>query len=349
MTVSPAALAPLYSSSIGDLPSFSQLLNSSDLNLSEAITPFPITTVGAGTLVAAGLSAGSIVRTGPVAAYTDTLDTVANILAAEGGWILNGGFQCIFKNATQYQQTIAASTGITLPATVIIGPWQVGIYSFVYGGTLAAPTITVYHLSTGSIADSSVTTAPQISSLTTVSSTVLTAAAIAGGIVLRGGSQSNTSFNDTTDTAANIIAANPALVGKVGATCLFYYQNTTNATATLIGGTGVNSAGTIDTVSGNCSALYQILVTGAATLTMTLVAKSNVPTAPCGTVVSNGASAVVVADTRITANSIVLFTLKTSAGSISGAPYISSIGVGTGFSFKSQASDTSTYNYTIIN
>lgn len=341
---------PLWSPAIGDLPSFDTMLNQSDLALSEALTPFPITTVGNGTLSAAGLSSGLIVRTGPTGNYTDTFDTIANIITSEGGWVLNGGFQCIIKNATGFIQTLSAgSTGIVVPTTVIIGPFQSGLYSFVYGGTVTAPTITVYHVNTGSIADAPINTSPQISSPLTVGSTVLSAAAIAGGIVVRAGSQANASFTDTTDTAANIIAANPAFVGKIGASCLFYYQNNTNATATLVGGTGVNSAGTIDTVSGNCSALYQINYTAANTLVFTQVTKSNFPTAPCGTVVANGATAVVVADTRVTANSTIVFTLKIAAGSQTGAPFISAITAGTGFSVKSFASDTGTYNYTIIN
>jgi hypothetical protein len=43
-----------------------------------------ITTVGNATLTAAQLLAGFITRTGPTGAFTETLDTTANILAALG-------------------------------------------------------------------------------------------------------------------------------------------------------------------------------------------------------------------------------------------------------------------------
>jgi hypothetical protein len=65
--------------------------------------------------------------------------------------------------------------------------------------------------------------------------------------------------------------------------------------------------------------------------------------------VATGATAVVVLDANITANSVVIFTLKTVGGTPAGAPYLSAVTAGTGFSFKAVAGDTSTYNYVILN
>ena len=65
--------------------------------------------------------------------------------------------------------------------------------------------------------------------------------------------------------------------------------------------------------------------------------------------VATGATAVVVVDANITANSVVVFTLKTAGGTPAGAPFLSAVTAGTGFSFKAAAGDTSTYNYVIIN
>jgi|SRR5580700_478758 hypothetical protein len=342
---------PLWSPSIGDLPSFTQMLAQSDLSLSEAIVPAAITTVGNGTITATALNAGAVVRSGPTAAYTDTFDTIANIIASQsGGWVSGGGFQCILKNLTAFPQTLSAgATGIVLPTTIIVGPWQEAIYSFVFGGTANAPTITVYHLSTGSVADAAGVTSPQITSVTTVGAATLAAAAIAQGIISRGGAQSNAAFVDTTDTATNIIAANPGLIGKIGSSCLFYYQNGTNATVTFTGGTGVNSAGTIDTIEGNCAALYQINYTAAATLVFTLIAKWNVPTAPNGTFVANGVTPVTVADSRLTANSVIIVTLKTVGGTVGAIPAPKTVTPGTGFTIAGTVSDSSTYNYFIVN
>ncbi len=68
-----------------------------------------------------------------------------------------------------------------------------------------------------------------------------------------------------------------------------------------------------------------------------------------GTVTLNGATPVVVADTRVTAGSIIVFTLKTAAGTVSpNAPNVLTITPGTGFTVGGTAVDTSVYNYAII-
>lgn len=68
-----------------------------------------------------------------------------------------------------------------------------------------------------------------------------------------------------------------------------------------------------------------------------------------GTVTLNGATPVVVADARVTANSIIVFTLKTPAGTVSPtAPNILTITPGTGFTVGGVALDLSIYNYAIL-
>lgn len=68
-----------------------------------------------------------------------------------------------------------------------------------------------------------------------------------------------------------------------------------------------------------------------------------------GTVTLNGATPVTVANRFITANSVVVFTVKTPAGTVSpSAPNIQTITPGTGFTVSGTASDTGLYNFTII-
>lgn len=68
-----------------------------------------------------------------------------------------------------------------------------------------------------------------------------------------------------------------------------------------------------------------------------------------GTVTLNGASAVTVANTAVTENSLIIFTLKTVGGTVSpNAPNVKTITPGTGFTVAGTASDTSVYNYRII-
>lgn len=68
-----------------------------------------------------------------------------------------------------------------------------------------------------------------------------------------------------------------------------------------------------------------------------------------GVFTCNGATPVTVADTRVSANSAIVVTLKTVGGTVSpSVPYIATITAGTGFTITGTASDTSVYNYLII-
>ena len=69
-----------------------------------------------------------------------------------------------------------------------------------------------------------------------------------------------------------------------------------------------------------------------------------------GTVVANGATAVAVALPSIEVASHIILSLNTVGGTLPAqTPYISAIAQGTGFSIKSLALDTSTYNYVVYN
>ncbi len=332
-----ATVLSTYTRSIADL---------NGAGVSTDITNTAITTVGNGTLTAAGLIGGLITRTGPVAAYTDTTATAAQIVTAIGSFVSGATFQVEIKNGTAFLQTIAAGTGVTLPTTVITGPFQSMVYYGVIGGTSASPTVTFGHLGTGALADPITVNGTANTALNTVGAGTVTAAGINGGFTIRGGSQSNTAFTDTTDTAANIISGNPGLVGKIGTSFLYYYRNTTNANATLSGGTGVTVSG-VTVVPGGTWALYLVTYTAAATITMVGVASAN-PTTASGTLTLNGATPVTVTDSRVTANSSIVVTLKTVGGTVGVYPHIATITAGTGFTIVGTALDTSVYNYLII-
>lgn len=67
-----------------------------------------------------------------------------------------------------------------------------------------------------------------------------------------------------------------------------------------------------------------------------------------GTFTCNGVTPVTVANTSITANSGVIVTLKTVGGTVGAIPAIKTITPGTGFTIAGTASDTSVYQYHII-
>lgn len=66
------------------------------------------------------------------------------------------------------------------------------------------------------------------------------------------------------------------------------------------------------------------------------------------TVTLNGATPVTVANKNVTANSIIMFTLKTVGGTVGAVPSVKTITPGTGFTVAGTASDTSVYNYVVI-
>lgn len=68
-----------------------------------------------------------------------------------------------------------------------------------------------------------------------------------------------------------------------------------------------------------------------------------------GEVTVNQGNSVVVNDTNITDNSIVLFGLKTVGGTPAAAPYVFAKTAGTSFTVRAGTGDTSVYNYFIIN
>ena len=95
---------------------------------------------------------------------------------------------------------------------------------------------------------------------------------------------------------------------------------------------------------------------GAGTNVITVTPSTNIVTTPAGfggkstgTVTANETSEVTVSNTNVTADSIILLTVKTATGADAGQAYVSATSVGASFTIKSSASDTSVYNYMILN
>lgn len=131
------------------------------------------------------------------------------------------------------------------------------------------PAGTLNTTTTGAIAalaESLDSTPTIITALNTVGAGTITAAGIAGGVTLRGGSQSASPFTDTTATAALIIAALPA-PATIGNSFIYTYNNNTDAVATITGGVGV-TVSVNTTVQPNMSAQFLVTYTAANTVTM---------------------------------------------------------------------------------
>lgn len=286
------------------------------------------------TLTAAQLLTGLLNRTGPTANFTDTTDSAVNLAAAS---MVGSSFYIDIKNATAFTQTLTGGLNVTFSSNNIIDPNSVAEYLV---QVISTTSVIFNHIFTTQINNIIM---PTITALATVGAGTVTAAGIAGGLTARSGAQSATAFSDTTDIAANIVTAQPGI--HIGYSWIYLYQNATNAPATLGGGTGVTVSG-ITVIPANSTTAYLISYTALNTFTMVGLGTTNNPS--IGTFIATGASAVVVANTAVSPNSTISFALKTVGGTPAGAPFLSAVTAGTGFSVKAVAGDTSTYNYAIL-
>ena len=334
---------PLWSPTLGDVPP--SLLNEA-FSGSQIITT-NISTVGAATIPAAAIAGTQIARTGvQTGAFTDTTDTAANIVTANGPFVLNDTFVVTIKNLTLFQETIAGGTGVTVGGTTIIPPFSAASWVFTVGGTSASPTISMAHVGTVSAHIGMNTSNPQATTLTTVGAGTILAASFNAGVVLRTGS--TTAFTDTTDTVANLIAGIAAWAGNsstvLGQSAYFTYVNNTVAAATIQGASSVTvTGGTL--VPANSWATYLVTLATATTVTMQCVAQGFFPTS--GTVTANAATPVVVSTAAVTAGSNIILTYASGSVGATGA-FVSAKTAGTSFSIKSVTSDTAVYNWTIL-
>jgi hypothetical protein len=102
------------------------------------------------TLTAGQLVGGVIMRSGPTAAYTDTTDSAANIVAAIPNPQVGTAFRLRIVNTVAFADTIAAGAGVTLSGTTAIAASTyrdfVGIIT-----NVGTPAVTLYGIGSGSL------------------------------------------------------------------------------------------------------------------------------------------------------------------------------------------------------
>lgn len=108
-----------------------------------AVVNTAISTVGNGTLTAAGLVGGIITRSGPVAAFTDTTATAVQIVAALTAYVADQSYFVRIRNTTAYVGTLAAGAGVTLSGTGTLPPYSEGLYLMTTTSATAVTILTV--------------------------------------------------------------------------------------------------------------------------------------------------------------------------------------------------------------
>jgi hypothetical protein len=329
---------------IGDVELNAALLTEILGGVGGQIVETAVTTVGNGTLTAAAITGGQVARTGPTGPFTDTTDTAANIVTALGVFESGETFFFYYKNATTWPATIAGGSGVTAATGSVIAPMSTGWYYATVGGTAASPTIAFKHIGDSPIRVAPDVTNPQATALTTVGAGTLTAALLATGTVVRGGTQI-AAFADTTDSVANIIAGLSPLGLAVGASQKFLYVNNTVFPATVTGASNVTITGQA-IVPANSWVEYIVTQTSGTAITFTAIRSGFFPNT--GTVTANGVTPVVVSNANVTAGSVIVLTYKSGTQGATAAAYVEAITAGTSFSIKSIAGDSAVYNYTIL-
>ena len=177
----------------------------------------------------------------------------------------------------------------------------------------------------------------------------------------------------TVANAADAVTLPPALVGKnilvinSGTNSMQVYGNSTDTINGTAGATGIaQPASTMfEFTCTTAGAWLYTVANGSYTGTFDGVVGGNTPAAGTftnlkanakltytgvrvGTFVANGASAVTVSNANVTANSLILISLNTVGGTVGALPAVKTITAATGFTVAGTASDTSTYNYVLV-
>lgn len=86
------------------------------------LTNTAVATVGAATLTAASIVGGVITRSGSTAAFTDTTDTAAAIIAALVNPVVGQSWLFQITNTTAFAETLSAGSGVTLSGLSAVIP-----------------------------------------------------------------------------------------------------------------------------------------------------------------------------------------------------------------------------------
>lgn len=185
---------PIWSTTVGDL-----FLNPALIDTVGALSSVALTTVGTGTITAAGIVAGVTSRSGSTAAFTDTTDTAAAIIAAEGSGTTTGtSFRWTYVNNTVAAATLAGGTGVTITGMTVIPPNSQAEYLVTVA---SATTVTILCIGSGYFPASGTFTANGATPVTVTNAAVTATSQVDITLKTVGGTVSPTRPNVLTITA----------------------------------------------------------------------------------------------------------------------------------------------------
>lgn len=231
----------------------------------------PITTTVGGTITAAGIVGGIVVRTGPTAVFSDTTDTALAIVAAIPKAYVGQSFIFQLKNGTDFTETLLAGAGVTLTGDVVIPGESIATYLVTLTSLTA---VTFQHISTAPITQGALQ--PAQFATASLSVGTLAAGAITGAAFVTYRNTGATPGAQTVRTAAQMLADFPG--AYVGMSYMLRIINTGAGTFTLTADSGptVTITGTA-TITQNVFRDYVVTFNTATTATIQSVGSGTSP------------------------------------------------------------------------
>lgn len=232
------------------------LANTSNVGIPVNETFTALTTVGAGTILAASIAGGAVNRTGPTSAAVDTTDTAALIIAAVPAAIASQAWEFTYYNNSLGACTVTAGVGVTVTGGIVpANQWVRFLVSIA-----TATTVTMVAIAAGPCV------VLPYSKVTTGSGATLAAGDISGAAIVHyTGTGSNATI--TTRTGAQMFGDIPNC--QIGFNYTVFWRNTnaTGATITAADGT-VTLTGTM-TIAQNVTRILAVNFTSVTAVTIT--------------------------------------------------------------------------------
>ena len=228
-----------------------------------------LTTVGAGTITAAGIVGGYTTRGGTQSgsAFTDTTATADLIIAALDNPGIGRAFEYVYVNGTDAVATVTGGTGVTVSGITIVPPLTVARFLVSY---TAASTMTMVGIGLSAYAGGpGALPAHKFTSISAGNGT-FSAGDIEGAAFTVLATSGATAM--TTRTAAQMLAGISG--AGIGTKFVLRVYNTNGGTLTITGGTGVTITGTA-TIATNVWREWLATFTSATALTLQNIGAGN--------------------------------------------------------------------------
>lgn len=239
------------------------------------VTPYAaataLSTVGAGTITAAGIAGQVTTRSGTqTAVFTDTTDTAVNIVAALPDAVIGQSFLYTYVNNTLWQATLAGGSGVTASGSLVV-PAGCSLEALVTVTSLTA----VSFQSLGVFSNEALPNAQNTA--VTGGSATAAAGVLSGALFTAVTYSTQAAITVTTRTGTQMAGDIPNIA--IGQSYTLRIANTNTGLLTLSGGTGVTPS-IITSVPASCWAEWVVTYTAANTFTMVGVAMGQLPTLP---------------------------------------------------------------------